>query len=152
MLFEHSNGGCLLSLSWEAVPQFCTSIRKTFLPICGFLWYPQVSLRISKAAGAAGGVSCDKIAHVLRSKSINRLTDHQFSLLVDKFTNGFPTKTPNEWPTWGIKAAVCYNFGSSVLKLLELINISCATTAPYPAAVSKMGLHATRVQCFQRSN
>ena len=149
MLFEHSNGGCLFSLSWEAVPQFCTSIRKTFLPICGcFLWFPRVSLRCSKAKGAAGGVSCEKIAHVLRSKSINRLIDHQSRILVDKFANGFPTKTPNEWPTWGIKASVCYNSGSSVLKLLELINVSCATTAPYRAAVSKMGLHNTRVQHF----
>ena len=63
-LFEHNNGGCLFSLSWEAVPQFCTSIRKTFLPICEcFLWYPQVSLRIFKAARAAGGVSCEKTAN-----------------------------------------------------------------------------------------
>ena len=127
-------------------------MQKTFLPICGFLWYPQVSLRISKAVGATGGVSCDKIAHVMRSKFINRLINHQSRILVDKFANGFPTKTPNEWPTWGIKTVVCYNSGSSVLKLLELINISCATTAPYQAAVSKMGLHNTRVQWFQRSN
>ena len=100
MLFEHSNGGCLLSLSWEAIPQFCTSIRRTFLPICGcFLSYPQVSLRISKAAGATGRVSCEKIAYVLRSKSIDTLIDYQSRILVDKFANGFPAKTPNEWPT-----------------------------------------------------
>ena len=108
--------------------------------------------RISKAARATCGVSCEKMAHVLRSKPINRLEDHQSRLLVDKLANGFPTKTPYEWPTWGIKAAVRYNSGSSVLKLLELINISFATTTPYRAAVSKMGLHNTRVQCFQRGN
>ena len=39
ILFEYSNGGCVFSLSWEAVPQFCTSIRETFLTSCRyFLW------------------------------------------------------------------------------------------------------------------
>ena len=83
---------------------------------------------------------------------MNRLVDRQPRILVDKLTNGFPTETPDEWPTWSTKAAVRYNSGGSVLKHLELINISCATTTPYRAAVSKMGLHNTPVQCFQRSN
>ena len=34
VLLVHSNGGFLFSLE-EPAPQFCTSIRKTFLPICG---------------------------------------------------------------------------------------------------------------------
>ena len=92
------------------------------------------------------------MSHVLRSKPINRFIDHQSRILVNKVSNGFPTKTLDERPTWSIKAAVRYNSGGSVLKLLGLINISCATTTPYRAAVSKMGLHNTRVQCFQRSN
>ena len=100
---------------------------------------------------ATGGVSCEKIAHVPWSKPINRLVDHQSRILVDKLANGFLTKNPDEWPAWGFKAAFRYNSGSSVLKLLELINISFATTTPYRAAVSKMGLHDTRVQCLQRS-
>ena len=49
-------------------------------------------------------------------------------ILVNKLANSFPTKTPDEWPTWRIRDAVYYNSGSSVLKLLELISISCATT------------------------
>ena len=36
---------------------------------------------------------------------MNRLVDHQPRILVDKLVNGFPTKTPDEWPTWSIKAA-----------------------------------------------
>ena len=86
---------------------------------------------------------------------MNKLVDHQPRILVDKLANGFPTKAPDKWPTWSIKAAVRYNSGGSVLYLLELINRSCATSTPpppYRAAVSKMGLHNTRVQCFQRSN
>ena len=143
-MFENSNGGCLLSLSWEAIPQFCTSIRETFLPICGrFLWQPQICCRISKATRVASGVSCEKIAHVLWSKPVNRLVDHRSRILVDKLTNGFPTKTPNEWSAWGIKIAVGYNSSSSVLKFLKLINISGATTTPYGATVTKMGLHNT---------
>ena len=145
-------GASLFSLSQEAVPQFCTSIRETFLPICRcFFWQPQVCFRISKAARATCRVSCEKMAHVLRSKPIDRLVDHQSRLLVDKLANGFPTRTPDEWSTWGIKAAVRCNSGSAVLKLLELINISFATTTPYRAAVSKR-LHDARVQCFQGDN
>ena len=70
-------------------------MRKTFPPVCGFsLWQPQVLSRISKAARAAGGVSCEKITSILRSKPIDRLVDHQCRILVDKLANGFPTKAP----------------------------------------------------------
>ena len=69
-------------------------MRKTLLPICGcFLWQSQVCFRISKVARAAGGVSCAKIAHVLRSKPIDRFIDHQSRILVNKVANSFPTKT-----------------------------------------------------------
>ena len=148
--FEHSNGGYLFSLSWEAVPQSYTSIRRTILPICGYFpWQLQACFGISKATRVADGVSCERIAHGLWRKPVNRLVDYQRRILVDELTNVFPAKTPDEWPTWGIKAAVRYNSSSSVLKLLELINLSCATTTPYRAAVMKMGLHNTRVQYFQ---
>ena len=93
-------GACLVSAG-RLFHSFAPQYEKHFCPFlphfCGcFLWYPQVSLRISKEVVAAGGVSCEKIAHVLQSKSINRLIDHQSRILVDKFANGFPTKTPNE--------------------------------------------------------
>ena len=59
-----------------------------------------------KAARVSGGVSCEKIALLLRSKPINRLLDNQSRIPVNKLANGFPTKIPNEWPTWNIKAVV----------------------------------------------
>ena len=40
----------------------------------------------SKAAGAAGGVSCEKIAHRLWSRPINRLVDHR-TRIVELFSN-----------------------------------------------------------------
>ena len=124
---------------------------KAFLTTCGcFLWHFQIYFRISKDAKAAGGVSCENIAHVLRSKPIKRLVEHRSRTLVDKLANGFPTKTVNEWSTWGIKAAVRYNSGNSVLKLLELINISCVTTTHTEQQYRKWGSTILEYNVFKK--
>ena len=70
----------------------------------------------------------------------------------EKLRKGFPTKTVDEWSTCASKAATRYNSDSCVLKLLDMINISCATKTLCRAPVSKMGLQTTRVRCLRRSS
>ena len=66
---EAIQGGCLLWLSWQAIPEFCTSIRETSLAICWpFLQQPQIGPRIMKAIWWAERISGEEVTQVLWSE------------------------------------------------------------------------------------
>ena len=79
------------------------------------------------------------------------LEDHCFRFTRDEFFNGLPAKLVDEWSAWGVKAAVGYNFSSSVLKFLQLIKLSRTCATPNRATISKVWLYNACVkslQCF----
>ena len=59
----------------------------------------------------------EKVTQVLRSQLIKRLEDHNLRLITNEFFNGLPTQPFDERSARGIKAAVGYDSGSTILKL-----------------------------------
>ena len=94
------------------------------------------------------GISYKKFRQVSRSQLIEGFGDHSLSLTFNKLFNGLPPQPLNDWPTGGIKTATCYNSGSSILKLLQLVYFRFASTAPNRTAVSKMRFYNASVEGY----
>ena len=77
------------------------------------------------------------------------LEDHCFRFTSDELFNGLPAQLVDEWSAWGIKAAVCYNSSSSVLKFLQLIKLS--QTQHNPKQSSNIESMALQYQCKESS-
>ena len=52
------------------------------------------------------------------SQITERLEDHCFSLVAKELFNGIPAQLCNKLSAWGIKAAICYDPSSTILKLV----------------------------------
>ena len=142
--------GCLLWLGWEAVPQFCTSIRKTSLAICWpFHWQPKVGPRITKAIWWALWIAVEKVTEVLWSQLIQGLEDHCLRFTSNQFANGLPSQPFNKRSAWGVKVAICNDPSSTVLKFLQLTNFSQTGAAPNRTTVSKVRLNNAPVERLQ---
>ena len=88
----------------------------------------------------------EKITQVLRSQLIKRLEDHNLRLITNEFFNGLPTQPFDKRSARGIKAAVGYDSGSTILKLLQPVNFCRTGTTPNRTAVSKVGLRANGIR------
>ena len=70
-----------------------------------------------------------------------RLEDHNLRLITNEFFNGLPTQPFDKRSARGIKAAIGYDSGSTILKFLQPVNFCRTGTTPNRAAVSKVGLN-----------
>ena len=91
----------------------------------------------------------EKVTQVLRSQLIKRLEDRNLRLMTNEFFNGLPTQPFDKRSARGIKAAVGYDSGSTILKLLQPVNFCRTGTAPNRTAVSKVGLNNASVKSHQ---
>ena len=99
--------------------------------------------------GGTLGIPFEKAFHVLWSLLIKRRKGHHFLFTINKLFNGLPAKLFDKRSTWGIKAAVRYDPSSSVLKFLQLIDLSYSATSPNRTTISKMRLHNTEIKGFK---
>ena len=68
----------------------------------------------------------EKVTQVLRSQLIKRLEDHNLRLITNEFFNGLPTQPFDNRSARGIKAAVGYDSGNTILKLLQPVSVEPA--------------------------
>ena len=94
-------------------------------------------------------ISFEKATQVLRSQFIERLEDHPFRLIADELFDGPPAQSFDEWPAWGVKAAIRSNPGCTVLKLLKLVDFARTTATPNRTTRSKVRLNNTCVKILK---
>ena len=99
--------------------------------------------------GRSIGVFGEKVTFVSRSQLIKRLEDHNLRLITNEFFDGLPTQPFDKRSARGIKAAIGYDSGSTILKFLQPVNFCRTGTTPNRAAVSKVGLNDARVKSHQ---
>ena len=91
----------------------------------------------------------EKVTQVSRSQLIKRLEDHNLRLITNEFFDGLPAQPFDKRSARGIKAAIGYDSGSTILKFLQPVNFCRTGTTPNRAAVSKVGFNDARVKSHQ---